>query len=660
MSRGNETTIVRLARKVRNYPLLARIRVRLVLLVLLAVLPALGVVIYTAIEQRREGFEHARNETLRLVRTAAQTHDQSIESARQLLLALAETPAIQNRDSNACYTAFTNFAALHELYSNFGLLNGDGSTVAMLRPLHSSIEITNRDFFRTAIERGTFGVPDYYVDWTTNRAAVIIGYPIVSRHNAPTSKAVLFAAVDLNWLYQMHSQAQLPPGSSITVTDPNRVTIMRFPDPQSRYIGEQLAPSRRRGPRPPERTSISRGRDGVLRLYAFASLGRSQEHPAGIAVGIPVAQAHAAANAALRRNLAALGVATLLALAAAWFGGDFFILRRLRRLVATTERLTHGDLSARTGVARGDGELHQLAIAFDQMAESLQQRVIERERAEANLRTLNQSLEQRVAARTLELKRSNEELEQFAYVASHDLQEPLRMVTNYLQLLQNRYKATLDTKAQDFISIAVDGAVRMHQLIGDLLTYSRVGTAAKPLAPTDVNEVLRNASLNLKVAIDETGGKIRSGQLPTVMGDPVQLTQLFQNLIGNAIKFRSDKPPEIQISAERVQAAACPVPQSANEQPSAANIDTPMEWQFAIKDNGIGIAPKDFERIFLIFQRLHTREKYPGTGIGLALCKKIVERHGGRIWVESEPGQGSAFYFTLPEVSSAPAPSTQS
>src|SRR5687768_3248027 len=192
MSRGNETTIVRLARKVRNYPLLARIRVRLVLLVLLAVLPALGVVIYTAVEQRREGFAHARNETLRLVRTAAQTHDQSIESARQLLLALAETPAIQTRDSNACYAAFTNFAVLHELYSNFGLLNGDGSPVAMLRPLHSNIEITNRDFFRSAIERGTFSAPDYYVDWTTNRAAVIIGYPIASRQRSPGSKAVLF------------------------------------------------------------------------------------------------------------------------------------------------------------------------------------------------------------------------------------------------------------------------------------------------------------------------------------------------------------------------------------------------------------------------------------------------------------------------------------
>ncbi len=650
MNRGRETTVVRLARRVRNLPILARIRVRLVLLVLLAVFPTLAVIIYSAVEQRREGLENARNETLRLVRTAAEGSDKSIESAQQLLLALAQTPAVQNRDSNAAHSLFADLVNLHELYASFGLLNADGSPVVMLRPLHSSIEMTNRPFFRTAIERGTFSAPDYHVDWATRNPALIIGYPLSSKRSSnDEADAILFAAIDLNWLYRMHSQAQLPPGSSITVTDPDRITILRYPDPKSRYVGEPLAPSRRRGPRPPERTSISRGRDGVLRLYAFAPLGHTEERSAGIAVGIPVAQAHALANAALRRNLAALGIATLLALGAAWFGGEFFILRRLRRLVATTERLTHGDLSARTGVVRGDGELHQLAIAFDQMAESLQQRVAERERAEVNLKTLNQHLEQRVAARTLELKRSNEELEQFAYVASHDLQEPLRMVTNYLQLLENRYKMQLEPKAQDFIAIAVDGAVRMHQLIGDLLTYSRVGTAAKPLVPTNANDVLKNALLNLKVALDETTARVTIDPLPNVMGDPVQLTQLFQNLIGNALKFRSEKVPEIQISA-KPNGASCPLPPpgaASSAEPQTPSTGSSTEWQFSLRDNGIGIPAKDFDRIFLIFQRLHTREKYPGTGIGLALCKKIVERHGGRIWVESEPGQGTTFHFTL-------------
>jgi two-component system, chemotaxis family, sensor kinase Cph1 len=160
------------------------------------------------------------------------------------------------------------------------------------------------------------------------------------------------------------------------------------------------------------------------------------------------------------------------------------------------------------------------------------------------------------------------------------------------------------------------------------LAYSRVGTAGKPLGPVNANDALKNTLLNLKIAIEESGARVTSDALPTVKADMLQLTQLFQNLIGNAIKFRSDKPPEIHISAGR----------GPREN----------EWQFSVRDNGIGIAPKDFDRIFLIFQRLHTREKYPGTGIGLALCKKIVERHGGRIWVESEQGKGTTFYFTMP------------
>jgi signal transduction histidine kinase len=628
-TQDSETTLTRIARQLRNSPVLARLRVRLILLVLFAVLPALGVVIYTAIEQRREGLENARVEVLRLVHTAANSHDQSIESARQLLATLAEMPIIRGRDSNNCYRVFTNLVALHEIYGNMGAFNPDGSAVATAFPLVDVPQAAEHEFFRRAVETGRFAVGEFRVVKSTKKAAVNLGFPVFDEQHRVL--IVLFAAIDLDWLYRMHSQANLPPGSSITVLDRNRVTILRFPDPEAKFIGEPLRTPRRPGPRPAERTMIMRGRDGVLRLYASTRLGHMADEPGSIAVGIPVAQAHALANITLRRNLAALGAATLLALAAAWYGGEFFILRRVRRLLATTQRLTHGDLTARTGVGHGDGELHQLARAFDEMAESLQQRVAERERAETNLKGLNEDLERRVAERTLELKRSNEDLEQFAYVASHDLQEPLRMVTNYLQLLQNRYQPQLDTKAQDFIQIAVDGALRMHQLIGDLLTYSRVGTAGKPLAPTNTNDVVKNTLLNLKIAIEEADARVHVEPMPTVKGDPVQLTQVFQNLIANAIKFHSDKPPEIHISARRV-----------------TNRVAGPYWEFSVRDNGIGIPSKDYERIFLIFQRLHTREKYPGTGIGLALCKKIIERHGGRIWVESEPDKGTTFYFIIP------------
>ena len=236
--------------------------------------------------------------------------------------------------------------------------------------------------------------------------------------------------------------------------------------------------------------------------------------------------------------------------------------------------------------------------------------------------------EQALKTRTEELARSNQELEQFAYVASHDLQEPLRMVASYTQLLARRYKGKLDQNADDFIAFAVDGATRMQGLINDLLKFSRVGTQGKPFVDTDCEQVLNHALANLEVAVRESWAAITRDPLPRVMGDATQLVQLFQNLIGNAIKFRDPaEPPQIHIGARRLEDG----------------------WEFAVRDHGIGISPDYFERIFIIFQRLHSKEEYPGTGIGLALCKKIVERHGGRIWVESRLGGGATFRFTIPD-----------
>jgi PAS domain S-box-containing protein len=251
--------------------------------------------------------------------------------------------------------------------------------------------------------------------------------------------------------------------------------------------------------------------------------------------------------------------------------------------------------------------------------------------------TARKQAEQALAEKAQELQRSNTELEQFAYVASHDLQEPLRMIASYTQLLGRRYKGKLDADGDEFISYAVEGATRMQVLINDLLAYSRVGTRGKPFAKTDCNEVLARTLSNLKISIEETGAKITHDPLPQVIADSSQLIQLFQNLIGNAIKFHApERTLEIHVSTSQQH-----LPHSNGSE---------QEWLLAVRDNGIGIEEKYFERIFILFQRLHTREQYPGTGIGLAVCRKIVERHGGRIWVESTPGKGSTFYFTLPKI----------
>ncbi len=224
-----------------------------------------------------------------------------------------------------------------------------------------------------------------------------------------------------------------------------------------------------------------------------------------------------------------------------------------------------------------------------------------------------------------DLKRSNIELEQFAYIASHDLQEPLRMISSYTQLLERRYKDKLDQDANDFIGFAVDGANRMQKMIQSFLVYSRTSRDSSPLHAVDCNEVIEYVRMNLQMSIQETGTVIECEQLPTVIGHSELLLQLFQNLIGNAIKFRNGRTPVISVSARKDE----------------------THWTFSVKDNGIGIEPEYFEKIFIIFQRLHSQTDYPGTGIGLSICKNIVERHNGTIWVESQPSRGTTFHFTI-------------
>jgi len=287
------------------------------------------------------------------------------------------------------------------------------------------------------------------------------------------------------------------------------------------------------------------------------------------------------------------------------------------------EKQSHDELGVLNGgfnemlaqIQDRDTALLRAQAELEKRAQDLQKELTERKRAEEELKQ-----------KTDELARSNKELEQFAYVASHDLREPLRMVTGYVKLLARRYKEKLDADADDFINFAVDGATRMQRLIDDLLIYSRVNTRGKEFEPTDCEMILGQCLNNLQVAIGERGAVITHDPLPTVMADHLQLSQLFQNLIANAIKFHGSEAPRVHISAKQ-----------RND-----------EWVLSVNDNGIGIAPEHAERIFIMFQRLHGRGDYAGTGIGLAICKKIVERHGGRIWVESELGKGSTFYFTIP------------
>ena len=296
----------------------------------------------------------------------------------------------------------------------------------------------------------------------------------------------------------------------------------------------------------------------------------------------------------------------------------------------------YGQILGTETLVRDITDLKQAAREKQKLLENEQQLTEELSSANEELQAISEELqtsnEELIHAQTNlsqlvdDLKTSNKELEQFAYVASHDLQEPLRMISSFTQLLEKRYKGQLDEDADDYIGFVVDGVHRMKDLIDDLLMFSRLKTDVREFEPVLMEIVLDDVLINLKPAINESSAQITHDSLPTILGDSIQIIQLLQNLIGNAIKFHGDEHPQIHISVEMLG----------------------NEWLFSVTDKGIGIDPQHQKQIFSIFKRLHTRTEYPGTGIGLSISKRIVESHNGRIWIESELGKGSTFYFTLP------------
>lgn len=329
--------------------------------------------------------------------------------------------------------------------------------------------------------------------------------------------------------------------------------------------------------------------------------------------------------------LALLGLVALLLL-------SFGALRRwvtipLERLGAEVDRVEAGDLSHAVVVEEAPAEITMLAGQVDRMRARVVANASLAERARAEAMAAQVLVEEQAE----DLRRSNDELEQFAYVASHDLQEPLRKVASFCQLLERRYHGQLDERGEQYLAFAVDGAKRMQQLIQDLLTFSRVGRQSEGFRRSALEDVLAQALRQLDSALEEAGATVTHDPLPSIEGDPSLLVQLFQNLVGNAVKFRAEEAPRVHISALR----------SATE----------GVWEFACADNGIGIDEQYVDKIFVIFQRLHGRDAYAGTGIGLAMCKKIVEHHGGRLWLDTttRDARGAVFRFTLPEHQAAPA-----
>jgi len=538
----------------------------------------------------------------------------------------------------------TENAADYMAAAGFSWTNPQGEVIASSNSGTIGLKIGDQPCFRDILRGAPLVVSNLLKDGATGQLTFIIARGI--RDAQGTLKGVVFAPVQPSELGRRVLNLPRLQRGMITVFDPEGTLVVVLPEAkltleQRRWkdkdplLAVALAGKASAG-------SLVSPIGGNLRIGARVPV-------AGLGWVVGASRPATEVSAPLLRQLA-LNLAIIAGVVAVSAGLAFLISRRISRPVRDLRQAAlavgRGDLDRRVDV-RGVAELVELGETFNLMAAGLKAAREDREKAQAALQEANAHLEQRTAEletinRQLQeeaaerkrvaedLARSNKDLEQFAYVASHDLQEPLRIVSGYLQLIERRYKGKLAAEADEFINFAVEGAARMQALIQDLLAYSRVGTQGRRFAPTDCEKVFERAVGNLGRAVTDSGATVTHDPLPTVLADATQLVQVFQNLIGNAIKFRGAEPPRIHVAAR---------PQDGR-------------WLFSVRDNGIGLEPQYAERIFVLFQRLHPRDKYPGTGIGLSVCQRIIERHGGRIWVESKPGEGSTFHFTLSQTRS--------
>ncbi len=610
--------------------------------VLLAVIPALGLILWHGIRRMDEAKGWAQSKALDLARDIAAEQNSISISTKRILQTLTLTQEIQNHEAEQSTRLLVSIQKEYGApYLNFVAINMDGQAFAQSLTSEPLKNYADRNWFKNLKLSGEFTTSEFIVGKTTKVPIMALAYPVVSKDGK--MHAALASGVGLSWLGEQLAASMLPPNSIVTIIDHLGTVLAREP-PLPDTVGTRKGETRviELAHKQAEGTLEITTTDGVERILAFTRMYPDMVHSPAIYVGIDKKVAYADAWRALYIQFAWLVGLGILGLTAARLSGGRFLATPAQNIAAAAEHIGAGNLSERLNEKYLVLEYSQISQAFNTMATLLEARAIELELNAQVLSRSNQELEQEVATRkqaqasltlhAAKLKRSNEELEQFAYVASHDLQEPLRIIYSYLQLIERRYQPIIDEDGKRFITATMDATERMRSLIRGLLDYSRVSTKAQPFAPVDTGEVIQEVLALLSETIAESKAVVTAEELPRIMGDRVQVLQLLQNLVSNALKFHAPgQIPEVSILAAREGGF----------------------WNFTVRDNGIGIESDYFDRIFAMFQRLHTRAQFTGTGIGLTLCRKIVERHNGRIWVESEPGNGSAFHFTLPALEEA-------
>ncbi len=601
------------------------LRVRLWLLVFLALVPALMLMLYSASERRRQAAIDVQENALGLARLASSNQERLVEGAHQLLIALAQVPEVRNGHIAECNAFLASLLTRYPLYANFGLADVAGDLLCSALPLKGPVNIADRVFFRSALATGDFAVGEYQIGRVTEKPSLNFGYPILGE--VGQLQAVVVAALDLSWLTHLLAEAQLPEGAVLLMIDRSGTILGRYPNPEA-WVGQPGVddPLFRSILAQGEGTTELSGPDGVPRLYAFTGL-RGAAQAGYVSIGIPQAVAYAPADRMLARNLAGLGVAGALALAAAWVGADVFILRRVTALVRATKRLSTGDLSARSGLPPGQGELSQLAQAFDDMAAALEwheeQRLIEEQ-----LRQQKKELEEQ----NRRVQEVNQLKTEFVTIVSHELRTPLTSIAGYVELLLAGEAGRLVQAQREYLGTVKNNADRLIELIEDLLDISRIEAGHVELNRTrlDLRQLIQEAAGLLRPQIEAKGQLLTlhlADALPVLSGDAKRVMQILTNLLSNAHKYT---PPGGRITV------------AVQGEDGRVRVE--------VQDTGIGLSSDDQAQLFAKFFRAKNpaTRQVGGTGLGLAITRSLVEMHGGEITVSSAPGQGSTFSFTLP------------
>jgi signal transduction histidine kinase len=600
---------------------LRSLRVRLLLLVVLVAAPAFALTLRSGIARRNDGAAHVREQGLQVARGVAEDDAEAVTGTEDLLLPIATLaaamPDLSRINPATCSQYLAAFTGPSTIYASVGVATANGDVVCTDVTPAAPVNVADRQFFQEAVRSGRPSVGRVNVDRASGKRTLSVALPVGQSGASP--RGVVYAAIDLEMLQPSTAATMLPAGSFVAVTDRDGTVLGFWPD-QQQYVGTSMAaiPLFQTVRARHEGTTEGADLNDVPSLVAFTPLP-ALGGDAYALVGIPSSVAFANADRALTHDLLLLAALAVLGLVAAWFVSDRFIVRPIDQLVAVTQRMTEGDLTARVGPGYAGGEFTLLGRSFDAMAGELERRAEE-------LRELNRTLERRVADRTAELSDANGELEAFTYSVSHDLRAPLRTVDGFSEILAQEYGAALDPEARRYITLIRGGARQMGRLIDDLLQFSRVGRAGLTRRLTSVDAVVHAALDEVRPSADGRRVEVTVDDLGAASIDPTLMRQVYVNLLSNAVKFtRTRDVARIEVGRE---------PNGGSD-------------AYFVRDNGVGFDMANVDRLFGVFQRLHLPEEYEGTGVGLAIVQRIIARHGGRIWADAALDRGATFYFTL-------------